>query len=98
MDAMDDTDTTSEKTEPGPDEADATVRSIPALPSRSGAGQLVAGFLAGIEHLIANRPRAVPQIEEAYRDPWATTEGLTVDGLDEPMDRPEPPDRSGARL
>lgn len=76
----------------------AKTRSGAALPSRSGAGQLVAGFLAGIEHLIANRPRAVPQIEEAYRDPWATTEGLTVDGLDEPMDRPEPPDRSGARL
>ena len=77
---------------------EAKARSGAALPSRSGAGQLVAGFLAGIEHLIANRPRAVPQIEEAYRDPWATTEGLTVDGLDEPMDRPEPPDRSGARL
>jgi len=71
---------------------------IAALPSRSGAGQLVAGFLAGIEHMIANRPRAVPQIEEAYRDPWATTKGHTVDGLDEPIDRPEPPDRSGARL
>lgn len=68
------------------------------LPSRSGAGQLVTGILAGIEHLIANRPRAVPQIEEQYRDPWATTDGLTVDGLDEPIDRPEPPDRSGARL
>ncbi len=78
--------------------AQAPARSGAALPSRSGAGQLVAGFLAGIEHLIANRPRAVPQIEEAYRDPWATTEGLTVDGLDEPIDRPEPPDRSGARL
>jgi SAM-dependent methyltransferase len=71
---------------------------IAALPSRSGAGQLVAGFLAGIEHMIANRPRAVPQIEEAYRDSWATTKGHTVDGLDEPIDRPEPPDRSGARL
>lgn len=71
---------------------------IAALPSRSGAGQLVAGFLAGIEHMIANRPRAVPQIEEAYQDPWATTKGHTVDGLDEPIDRPEPPDRSGARL
>ena len=71
---------------------------IAALPSRSGAGQLVAGFLAGIEHMIANRPRAVPQIEEAYQDPWATTKGHTVDGLDEPINRPEPPDRSGARL
>ena len=71
---------------------------VAALPSRSGGGQLVAGFLAGIEHMIANRPRAVPQIEEAYQDPWATTKGHTVDGLDEPIDRPERPDRSGARL
>ena len=68
------------------------------LPSHSGAGQLVTGILAGIEHLIANRPRAVPQIEDEYREPWATTHGMTVDGLDEPIERPEPPDRSGARL
>ena len=56
-------------------------RSGAALPSRSGAGQLVAGFLAGIGHPIENRPRAVPQIEEAYRDPWATTEGPTWTAL-----------------
>ena len=68
------------------------------LPSRSGAGQIVAGILAGIDHLIANRPRAVPQIEEEYRDAWASTAGVTVNGLDEPIERPEPPDRSGARL
>ena len=81
-----------------PDVAGRPAGTIAALPSRSGAGQMVAGFLGGIEHLIANRPRAVPQIEEAYHDPWATTKGHTVDGLDEPIDRPEPPDRSGARL
>lgn len=69
-----------------------------ALPSRSGAGQIVAGILAGIDHLIANRPRAVPQIEEQYRDAWASTDGVTVNGLDEPIERPDPPDRSGARL
>ena len=68
------------------------------LPSRSGAGQIVAGILAGIDHLIANRPRAVPQIEEEYRDAWASRDGVTVNGLDEPIERPEPPDRSGARL
>jgi hypothetical protein len=66
------------------------------LPSRPGGG--VAGILAGIDHLIANRPRAVPQIEEQYREPWASKDGLTVEGMDEPIDRPEPPDRSGARL
>ena len=68
------------------------------LPSRSGAGQIVAGILAGIDHLIANRPRAVPQIEEEYRDAWASSDGVTVNGLSEPIERPEPPDRSGARL
>ena len=68
------------------------------LPSRSGAGQIVAGILAGIDHLIANRPRPVPQIEEQYREEWASAEGVTVDGLDEPIERPERPDRSGARL
>jgi hypothetical protein len=69
-----------------------------ALPSRSGAGQIVAGILAGIDHLIANRPRAVPQIEEEYRDAWASADGVTVHGLDEPIERPDRPDRSGARL
>jgi hypothetical protein len=68
------------------------------LPSRPGAGQLVAGILAGIDHLIANRPRPMPQIEEEYREPWASKDGLTVEGLDQPIERPEPPDRSGARL
>jgi hypothetical protein len=68
------------------------------LPSRPDGGQIVAGILAGIDHLIANRPRAVPQIEEEYHEPWASKDGLTVEGLDEPIERPEPPDRSGARL
>jgi hypothetical protein len=68
------------------------------LPSRPGAGQIVAGILAGVDHLIANRPRPVPQIEEEYRDPWASMDGLTVNGLDERIERPESPDRSGARL
>ena len=36
------------------------------------------GILAGIDHLITNRPRAVSQIEEEYRDAWASTDGVTV--------------------
>jgi hypothetical protein len=68
------------------------------LPSHPSGGQLVAGLLAGIDHLILNRPRPTTQIEEEYRDPWASLDGLTVNGLDEPIERPEPPDRSGARL
>jgi hypothetical protein len=70
-------------------------RPLPANPS---AGHVVAGILAGVEHLVANRPRPVTEIAERHRDPWNRADGLTVDGLDEPIDRPEPPDRSGARL
>lgn len=68
------------------------------LPAKSSAGHVVAGILAGVEHLVANRPRPVAEITERHRDPWNRAEGVTVDGLDEPVDRPEPPDRSGARL
>jgi hypothetical protein len=68
------------------------------LPSRASAGEVIGGMLAGVEHLVANRPRPVAEIQERHRDRWNAAEGLTVDGLDEPMDRPEPPDRSGARL
>lgn len=68
------------------------------LPSQPSAGSIVAGMLGALERLIANRPRPPTQIEQEYTDPWATKDGLTVEGLDEPMDRPEPPDRSGARL
>lgn len=58
----------------------------------------MAGILAGVEHLVANRPRPVTEISEQHRDAWNAADGVTVDGLDEPMDRPEPPDRSGARI
>lgn len=68
------------------------------LPSRSSGGQIVAGMFAGLEYLIANRPRPVAQIEERHREPWASARGLTVDGLEDEIERPEPPDRSGARL
>lgn len=68
------------------------------LPSRPSGGTIVAGMLATLDRLILNRARTTTQIEVAYDDPWASANGMTVDGLDEPMDRPEPPDRSGARL
>ena len=68
------------------------------LPSKPSAGQAIGGMLADLEHLATGRPRAVPQIEEVYTDPWASANGITVDGLDEPIHRPEAPDRSGARL
>ena len=69
-----------------------------SLPSKPSAGQVIGGILAGIEHLVTGRPRPAAQIEEQYREPWATADGITVEGLDEPVERREPPDRSGARL
>ncbi len=68
------------------------------LPSNPSAGHVIGGILAGIEHLVANRPKPVAEIQEQHRDAWNSADGLTVEGLDEPMDRPERPDRSGARL
>ena len=73
-------------------------RSREPLPSQPSAGVLVGGILGGIDHLLWKRPRPVTQIEEPYREPWATLGGIAVEGLDVPIERPEPPDRSGARL
>ena len=68
------------------------------LPSRSSAGEVVGGFMANLDHLLTARPKTPAQIEEQYREPWASANGVTVEGLDEPIERPEPPDRSGAKL
>ncbi len=68
------------------------------LPSRPSAGEVIGGMLAGLEQQVTGRPKPPAQIEEQYREPWASADGLTVEGLDEPIERPEPPDRSGARL
>ncbi|HET7645956.1 MAG TPA: hypothetical protein VFM03_05665 [Candidatus Limnocylindria bacterium] len=68
------------------------------LPSRSSAGALIGGLLAGLEHALTNRPPPPAQIEERYHRPWAALNGVVVDGLEDPVERPEPPDRTGARL
>lgn len=68
------------------------------LPSRSSAGALIGGLLAGLEHALTNRPPPPAQIEERYHRPWAALNGLVVEGLEERLERPEPPDRSGARV
>jgi hypothetical protein len=68
------------------------------LPSRSSAGELIGGILAGLDHALTGRPKPTPQIEEQYNEPWASADGLTVEGLDDPVERPEQPDRSGAKL
>ena len=76
---------------------DKTVEESP-LPSRPSAGEAIGGILAGLDHLITGQPKTPAQIEEQYREPWASAEGVTVEGLDEPIERRESPDRSGAKL
>lgn len=68
------------------------------LPSRPSGGVMVAGIFATLDRVLLNRPRPVTEISEQYQEPWATKDGISVDGLDDHPDRPEPPDRSGARL
>ena len=68
------------------------------LASKSSAGELIGGMLANLDHALTGRPKTPAQIEEQYREPWASANGLTVEGLDEPIERREPPDRSGAKL
>lgn len=68
------------------------------LEPRSSAGELIGGFLAGLDHALTARPKPPAQIEEEYGEPWASAEGVTVEGLEDPIERREPPDRSGAKL
>ena len=68
------------------------------LPSRPSAGEVIGGFMANLDHLLTARAKPPAQIEEQYREPWASENGVTVDGLEEPIERREPPDRSGAKL
>jgi hypothetical protein len=70
-----------------------------ALPSFSGVNQSIGTFLAGLEQkILHNRPPAAVVVEEDQRSQRVATNGLRVDLPDEPIERPEPPDRSGARL
>jgi hypothetical protein len=68
------------------------------LPSRPSGGLSIGGFLAGLEQFISNRPPIVAQIEEPLRRGRVMRGAFTVEGLDATVERPEPPDRSGARL
>lgn len=82
---------TSDK--PPDDDSDAE-----PLPARHSAGEIIGGFLAGLDQTLTGRPKTPAQIEERYAEPWASLDGMTVEGLDEPIERPETPDRSGAKL
>ncbi len=69
------------------------------LPSFSGASRTIGGFLAGLEQQILHkRPPAAIVVEEHDRLERSSLNGVTVNGLDEPIERPEPPDTTGARL
>ena len=68
------------------------------LPSHPAEAVLIGGILGALDHLLLKRPRPVTQIEEPYSEPWATLNGISVEGMGERIERPEPPDRSGARL
>ena len=69
------------------------------LPSKPSAGPMIGGLLAGLEHAFTGRPKTPAQVEEQYKEPWASAHGLTVEGLEDPIERPKPPpDRSGAKL
>ena len=68
------------------------------LPSRPSSGQVIGGFLTNLEHIVTSQERPVAQIEEQYHEPWASIGGVTIVGLEEPIERPKRPDRSRARL
>ncbi len=70
-----------------------------ALPSFDGVTVSIGGFLAGLEQQILHkRPPPAIVVEEQARSEPRSVNGLQIDGLDDPIERPEPPDTSGARL
>ncbi|HEV7200431.1 MAG TPA: hypothetical protein VGO32_06480 [Candidatus Limnocylindria bacterium] len=70
------------------------------LPSFDGVNLSIGEFMAGLEQkILHNRPPAVVVVEEHRRGETVATNGLVIDDLPtEPLDRPEPPDTSGAKL
>lgn len=70
-----------------------------ALPDFKGASISIGGFMAGLEQQILHkRPPVAIVVEEESRSEPRSVNGLVLDDLDEPIDHPEPPDTSGARL
>jgi len=74
-------------------------RTPEALPSFKGVSISIGGFLAGLEQVILHRrPPAAIVVEEDARSQPRSVNGLHLEGADDMPERPEPPDRSGARL
>jgi hypothetical protein len=70
------------------------------LPSFRDLNLSIGQFLAGLEEkILHNRPPAIVVVEEEARGEQVTQDGLLIDHLPtEPLDRPKPPDTTGARL
>lgn len=69
------------------------------LPNFKGASLSVGTFLAGLEQkILRNRPPAAIVVEEHQRADRAMVDGLSLEQTHDPVERPEPPDTSGARL
>ncbi len=68
------------------------------LPSFKGVGLSIGGFLSGLEQIVLHRRPPAAILEEDARSEPRSVNGLHLEGPDEMPERPEPPDRSGARL
>ena len=68
------------------------------LASSPSSGQVIGGFLASLEVVVTGQQAPVVQIEEHYDERWTSVGDLTVTGLEDPIERTTPPDRSQARL
>jgi hypothetical protein len=67
------------------------------LPNFTGASLSVGAFLAGLEQkILHNRPPAAIVVEELQRAEEAMVDGLALELSDDPVERPEPPDTTGA--
>lgn len=74
-------------------------RAREALPNFKGASLSIGGFMAGLEQQILHkRPPPAIVVKEDARSQPRSVNGLQLEGADEPIERPEPPDTSGARL
>jgi hypothetical protein len=81
-------------------EPEDTDKASGRLPSFDDVNLTVGQFMAGLEQkILHNRPPAVVVVEQEGRAESVATGGLVIDDLPtEPLERPEPPDTSGAKL
>ena len=74
-------------------------RTTTPLPSKPSAGVVVGGgILGGLEQAVTNRPPTVAEIARPIGREGFERHGYVLEGLEAPIERREPRDRSGARL